>query len=548
MTCEAMFRSYNRTVKTNLASLKLQSICLRIVAKIPTKISLKRLLTSVVAVVFLGGMAAALPAVSQSPARPSPLPRIEVAADGHLLQTEDGRPFFWLGDTAWELIHHTTREEASYYLHTRARQGFNVIQTVVLSEFDGVMQPSAWGERPLLDNDIERPNPAYFDRVVELIDEAAADGLYVALVPIWGDKLTAPWGTGPRLFRKDNLPQTRTFARLLAHRLRDRTNVIWVLGGDRPASVAGEENYSQKAVAAGFSPDTDWRPIWRAVAAGIADESAGKPVILYHPQGGEASSSVYLHNEPWLSINGMQSGHGGGHDMPVWDWVARDYALKPAKPTLDLEPNYEDHPVSPWPEWDPAKGYFRDLDVRKQVYRSVFAGACGVTYGHHAVWGFINERNHPVTYADMGWIEGMERPGGRQMHALRELIESRPFFHRIPDQTMIVGDSGKGSLHVQATRDSEGSYAFVYLPTSDQTVTLDLTRLRSSKGLKAWWYDPRTGIGTLIGMVPVQPRRDFRSPSYGPDWVLVLDDPEAHFSPPGLPSRAASDRQSGTSR
>jgi hypothetical protein len=134
------------------------------------------------------------------------LPRIQVHSGGHFLQHEDGRPFFWLGDTAWELIHHTTREEASYYLKTRSLQGFSVIQTVVLSEFQGVNEASALGLRPLIDNDPRKPNPAYFDRVVEIVDEAAARHLYVGLLPTWGDKLTAPWGDGPRIFRNDNLP------------------------------------------------------------------------------------------------------------------------------------------------------------------------------------------------------------------------------------------------------------------------------------------------------------------------------------------------------
>ena len=166
-----------------------------------------------------------------------PLPSIRVHADGHLLETADGRPFFWLGDTAWELIHNTTREEASYYLHTRGQQGYTIIQTVVLSEFDGITKPSALGLLPLIDNDPRKPNPAYFDRVVEIVDEAAANGLYVALVPIWGDKLTAPWGSGPRLFRNDNLPDARFFAHYLAERLKDRGNVVWILGGDRPARL-----------------------------------------------------------------------------------------------------------------------------------------------------------------------------------------------------------------------------------------------------------------------------------------------------------------------
>src|SRR5450631_958116 len=95
------------------------------------------------------------------------LPRVAVHPSGHFLQTDDGRPFFSLADTAWELIHHTTREECSYYLHTRSRQGFTLIQMVVLSEFEGITQPSALGEKPFTNNDPKQPNEKYFERVVE---------------------------------------------------------------------------------------------------------------------------------------------------------------------------------------------------------------------------------------------------------------------------------------------------------------------------------------------------------------------------------------------
>ncbi len=494
-----------------------------------------RCLFGAVALVF--GMLG--PGVRGEENRPAALQRIVVHGEGHFLATEDGKPFFWLGDTAWELIHHTTREEASYYLHTRAQQGYTVIQTVVLSEFDGITSPSALGLKPFLDDGTHHPNAEYFDRVVEIVDEAAAQGLYVALVPIWGDKLTAPWGTGPRLFRQDNLADAHEFARYLADRLRERTNVIWILGGDRPARLKGMQNeYLQKmAEDAGFPADVDWTPIWRQVAAGLEAGGGRKPLIVYHPQGGPESSSVFLHGEPWLSVNGMQSGHGGGHDIPVWEWIARDYAKSPAKPTLDLEPNYEDHPYNPWPKWDPATGYFRDLDVRKQVYRSVFAGACGVTYGHHAVWQFAGARNGVENHADRDWVDALQRPGGRQMRYLRELIESRPYFTRIPDQSLIVGEAGSGGRHLQATRDRDGSYAFIYFPAEDLSAHIDLGKMRGAKGgqVRAWWYDPRTGVGTLVGLVEAaEGGKEFRSPPYGPDWVLVLEDVAAGYPPPGL--------------
>jgi len=116
---------------------------------------------------------------------------------------------------------------------------------------------------------------------------------------------------------------------------------------------------------------------------------------------------------------------------------------------------------------------------------------------------------------------------------LRELMESRPYFDRIPDQSMIAGDPGKGALHLQATRDLKGSYAFIYFPLNDLTAQIDLTKLRA-KRLRAWWYDPRTGVGTLIGIIDAVPDREFRSLPYGPDWVLVLDDSDAGYAPPGL--------------
>ena len=463
------------------------------------------------------------------------LPLVRVHADGHYLQLADGRPFFWLGDTAWELIHATTRDECSYYLSTRARQGFTVIQTNVLGEMNGLNKPTPEGLRPFQDNDPAKPNDAYFDRVAQIVDEAASRGLYVALLPAWGDKLTAPWGDGPKIFTLDKLPVVRAYARYLAGKLKGRTNVVWMMGGDRPAvldATKPDQWPQNQAKATGFAVDTDWRPIWREMAAGLAEGTGMTPVCLYHPQGGELTTSVMMPHEPWLSIHGMQSGHGGGHDLPVWESIARDYALTPAKPTLDLEPNYEDHPVSPWPRWDPAMGYFRDHDVRKQCYRSVLAGACGVTYGHHAVWGFVGGRNDVINHADRDWIDALHRPGGSQMLFLRQLIESRPFFSRMPDPALVDNPSPGHALHITACRDREGTYAMVYFPTSDQTATVDLGKLRAAR-LRAWWFDPRTGFAHPLGLIDGGGKREFQSPAYGPDWVLVIDDAAAGYPPPG---------------
>src|SRR4051812_39801682 len=84
---------------------------------------------------------AAVPVSAQPRDGAGPLP-VSVSANGHYLVTSDGKPFFWLADTAWELVHSTTREEIQYYLQTRAQQGFTVIQAVALGEMDGLNKPT----------------------------------------------------------------------------------------------------------------------------------------------------------------------------------------------------------------------------------------------------------------------------------------------------------------------------------------------------------------------------------------------------------------------
>ncbi len=439
------------------------------------------------------------------------LPHITVSENHRFLQTEGGAPFFWLGDTAWELFHRLSLEEAERYLENRRRKGMNMIQAVALAEFDGVHTPNVYGDLPLLDEDPTRPNEAYFRYVDAVIDKAAKKGLYVGLLPTWGDKVTPVWGAGPAIFTPEN---AYAYGRWLGSRYRERSNILWILGGDRPALHEGK----------------DYRPIWRAMAAGIDAGVNGRPIKTYHPWG-EHSSSEELHGEAWLDMNMMQSGHGSGRSAPVWEMIERDYALQPIKPTLDGEPNYEDHPINPWPTWSLANGYYRDHDVRQQTYRSVFAGGCGVTYGHHAIWQFCGAHYSPINHADRLWTEALDRPGAMQIGYLRRLMESRPYFSRIPDQSILVDNPTERGSHMRATRDIEGRYALIYTPLVQPiTVTLDWV---ADAQARAWWYNPRTGGASLIGGFAACGTATFSPPFDGPDWVLVLDAVSAEFGRPG---------------
>jgi hypothetical protein len=440
--------------------------------------------------------------------------RIKVSADKYYLQYEDGTAFFWLGDTGWELFHRLNDDEISLYLENRRQKGFNLIQAVILAEFDGLRKPDPYGNIPLIDLDPEKPNEKYFSRVDKTVKLAASKNMIMGLLPTWGDKVTRLWGEGPVVFNEQN---AYSYGLFLGRRYADAVNVVWILGGDRPALVDTQ----------------DWRPIWRSMARGILEGTKGKALITYHIAGGPSSTSQQIHNEPWLDINMMQSGHGGGHDVPVWNWITRDRALAPAKPTLDSEPNYEDHPVNPWPKWDPSNGYFRDYDVRKQIYRSVFAGGCGVTYGHHSVWQFWSPREEKINHADRYWTEALDRPGAVQAGYLRWLMESRSVIGRVPDQSIIVSGQGEKGEYMTAFKDAMGRYGMIYLPVGKE-VSVDAGFIKGNM-VRAWWFDPRNGKASLIGTIKRSNALKFTPPALGTekDWVLILDDANEKFREPG---------------
>ena len=83
---------------------------------------------------------------------------LRVSTDGRHLEKVDGTPFFYLADTAWELVHVLTLEQAHMYLRDRAAKRFTVIHTVLLSEMNGLDTPNAYGHLPLLNRGPLHPN------------------------------------------------------------------------------------------------------------------------------------------------------------------------------------------------------------------------------------------------------------------------------------------------------------------------------------------------------------------------------------------------------
>lgn len=454
------------------------------------------------------------------------LPKLKVSENKRFLVTTAGRPFFYLGDTAWELFHRLDRKQAAEYLDLRARQHYNVIQAVALAELDGISDPNSYGDLPLLDQDPTKPavtpgsNPAnpqqydYWDHVEYIVDEANRRGLYIGLLPTWARYVPHPNARPGTIF---NVQNAEVYGKFLGKRFSQKS-IIWILGGDRSAE--------------GF------QDIWRAMAKGIAIGATGKEdysalTMTYHPGGGHTSSE-YFHDDSWLTFNMQQTGHGPAQRAPqCWMKIGADYRRSPTKPVMDGEPLYEDHPIG----FRQAKefGYSLDAHVRQRAYWDVFSGAFGHTYGNHSVWQMYAPERRRVNGPLLYWYEAIHRPGAAQMRYVRALIESRPFLSRVPDQSIITNQLD-GPDYIAATRGDD--YLFVY-SAQGRPFTVNMGKI-SGERVKAWWYNPRTGSSEAIDTFDNKGQREFTPPSlegFGTDIVLVLDDASRNYPAPGQTKR-----------
>ena len=434
--------------------------------------------------------------------------RLAVSANQRFFVNEKGAPFFWLGDTGWLLFSKLTRQDAEKYLEDRRKKGFNVIQVMILHTVEAA---NVYGDSALKNKNVAFPLVTagnsvsdakqydYWDHVDYIVDLAGKKGLFMAMVPIWGTNVKNGW-----VKRED----ATTYAAWLANRYKNRWNIIWLNGGD----IRG----------------TDSTATWKLIGETL-NEKDPNHLITFHPFG-RTSSSEFFHNEPWLDFNMFQSGHRS-YDLDTsksehrygpdnYKFLEVDYNLSPVKPSFDGEPSYE---LIPYGLHDTTKPYWQAFDMRRYAYWAVFAGGAGHTYGHNSVMQMHKPTDRGSAYGSKKyWYQALNDEGARQMQYLRKLMLSKPYFERVPDQSLIAGNPGEKYNYLVATRGN--GYAFIYDYTG-RTFEVNMGKIAGAK-VNASWYSPRDGSKKTIGSFDNKGVQKFDPPGEekeGNDWVLLLE-------------------------
>lgn len=442
--------------------------------------------------VSLGGIAALAGDQGDATVAPSVKGvRLKVSPNGRFFVDQNGKPFFYLGDTCWLLFQRPNHDEVDEYLKDRAAKGFTVIQAYVIRGL-GKRHPdgngSLLGAFPFIDRNPEKPNEAFFKNMDYVVNRANELGLVMGLVT------AKSWHVNKTPEQVFNEKNAYTFGKFLGERYRNNA-VIWYPGGD---SVPGQDD-----------------AVWVAMARGLKDGCGGTQLISYHGSG-QTSSSTWYHKADWLDFNTIQSGHNFGSDS--YAFVSKDYALSPAKPTVDMEPAYENHPTGAGrPRVDAHK-------VRTQAYMAMLAGAAGHAYGSLDLFWFFKAGDGPFPKDGFqDWRTALNYPGTRQMGVMRRLFEQRPWYKLKPDQSILASEPGGGPFRLVSARAEDGSFAIAYTPRA-RAFGIHMDKLAGAKA-QARWYDPREAAWRDAGEVATTGVHEFTPPSRGDhdDWVLVLD-------------------------
>jgi len=380
------------------------------------------------------------------------------------LSHADGTPFFWTGCTAWNGALLSTEAEWEKYLEQRAGLGYNVIQFVT-TQWRGC-QTDIEGRVAFRGSGHIEINPEFFRRLDRKIDHVNTHGLVAAPVILWA----LPFGRGRHLSPGYHLPQDEAIllARYIVARF-GANHVIWILGGDGRYV----DEYEQR---------------WKNIGRGVFGAGEHQGIVSQHPHGRSWIGRAYR-DEMWLDVIGYQSSHS--NQEHVVNWInhgppSRDWNKLPARPIINMEPNYEEI-------------FFRIAarDVRNACYWSLLATPpAGITYGANGIWPWLQEgneiQNHPSLLKEgkkyTPWYDSINLPGSLQVGYLAAFFRKLEWWRLRPAPELLARQPGdkvfNHFISVASTEDK--SLIVAYLPVQSDIILFNSFGER----YQAEWFDP----------------------------------------------------------
>ncbi|MFC1714287.1 DUF4038 domain-containing protein [Candidatus Poribacteria bacterium] len=409
---------------------------------------------------------------------------LRVSADKRYLEDQNGVPFFVQAETVWNLTTELELPDIDLYMDDMEAKGFNTIYMRIKAGLSG----DGYGREAFLDNDLTKPNEAYFSGIVDhIVDRALNRDILIVAVMIWhkneANTTDGKKGSPLRYSQSD----MATYGSFLGNRYNSkdgRGNVIFVGGGDILSDRPGN--------------GVD-RPKYEALANALLDVYP-EALVTYHSGNGRSSLDDWGYCS-WLKINSLYQRQGPFQ----WEHARGNWNnYKDVMPIILQEGLYETASRQGW------RG--TPLNIRKQQWWYLtFGSTGGINYGHERIFGF-----------PPGWKDSLDAEARLEMIHIRNFVLDLEWWKREPDVSgsILMDDGGIGDYKATACRACDGSYTIVYTPnSSDPRVNMSML----SEPAMAKWYNPRTGVYfSATGPYDNSGIKTFSRPD-SDDWVLLLE-------------------------
>lgn len=428
----------------------------------------------------------------------------KVSGNKRFLTYGDGSPFLWMGDTAWGAPRAALPSEWESYIDKRKAQHFNVIQVHTGGGWSGLSKDPS-GNAPFLGTGSTlRWNPAYWQRVDEMVEYANTQGMLVFFAAVRQPGVP-----------ENDVTEVRRFARSLASRLNGNFVVYSPVADDVSSTMADE----------------------------VGDElsaSTSMQLVTAHPRF-KWDPAVEFHDKQYTDFAGLQSGAGWQHDpylnepgKPFSASLASRQAIEwplalsqraPKKPVLALELPYDGKALQQGS--DPARyspPYPARL-VRSTAYLSMLSGAAGATYGCSDVWSW----GQHIKFDGVDWDPanvahnrqlGIDQASAVHMKYWYELFSGISWSKLVPRHALVKNQPADWLKKMVVARTGNGKLAVAYLP-DNASITLNMSEFTGP--MQAKWFNPLTGTWiTESAKVSTGSDHTFSRPAGWDDAVLLL--------------------------